>query len=287
MHRRAPTLFVLSVGCMAALACMAAAACASFTSDPAAVPADALAEGEGGGGDGDGDGDATSSPDAATPDASPDGACKGGTDGRPVVRAAGVCMDVTEVTVGAYNAFVMADASPTPDAGRCKDNAIAARNCGGPNGTNDPRDCVNWCDAFAYCEWAGKRLCGATDGGALRGPDINNPAFDAWFRACAGEDGGRAYPYGVAYDGGTCQTSSGVATDVGTHPQCRTPEGVLDLSGNLAEWIDSCTGDEPASDCFVHGGSFTDSDRARCDLKEKVARLNSNQTVIGFRCCSD
>ena len=58
---------------------------------------------------------------------------------------------------------------------------------------------------------------------------MNEPAFDAWFRACAGEDGGRAHPYGVAYDGGTCQTSSGVATDVGTHPWCRTPEGVLDL----------------------------------------------------------
>ncbi len=59
------------------------------------------------------------SPDAATRDASSDGACTGGADGRPVVRAAGVCIDVYEVTIGAYAEFVKADASPVPDAGRC------------------------------------------------------------------------------------------------------------------------------------------------------------------------
>jgi sulfatase modifying factor 1 len=224
-------------------------------------------------------------PDVA-PDAGPDGACKGGTDNRPVVRVGPICIDATEVSVEKYAAFVAASPA-TPDGGPlCAGNDIHVPGGCGPSAASDsPQTCVDWCDAYEYCAWAGKHLCGAIAGGPLLVADEDKIKRDAWFRACAGEDGGRAFPYGNVFDATVCQTQ-GAVTDIGSKTGCKTPEGVLDLSGNAREWIDSC--DDPLinNGCRNRGGSYNSGSNAVCTGSQSLAR-NAVSPEVGFRCCSD
>ena len=227
--------------------------------------------------------------DAPVPvDAGSDGACKGGTDQRPVARiAAGLgCIDVREVSVGDFDKF-LATAPPVKDAGACAMNAPAVdTSCANNDGPSDsPRNCVDWCDAVAYCAWAGKHLCGKSEGGPMKTADVNT-ANDAWYRACAGDAGARLYPYGNDYDGGACTTEQNVFNDVGAKPDCRTPEGVLDLTGNANEWIDSCVSEAGTADCLTRGGDYGGGYQATCKSFKQFQR-GSTISQLGFRCCSD
>ena len=280
-HRGALTLMVLSAG--TALGCMVAAACGSFSGGetPATEVADALIESSGdtpdvrdGGPQSDGGGDAAT-----------DGACKQGRDNRLVLRVGPVCIDALEVLVEKYGLFVDASAA-VPDAGitACSGNNIHPGGPCAPAASDTPQRCVDWCDAYEYCEWAGKHLCGAIGGGPLRLADANSAKRDAWYRACAGADGGRMYAYGNVYDMTACQTEGSDVTDVGSKARCTTPEGVLDLIGNAREWIDSC--EDPGSTCMNRGGVFSGGNNARCGLGQMIGRSVTSDE-IGFRCCSD
>jgi formylglycine-generating enzyme required for sulfatase activity len=67
----------------------------------------------------------------------------------------------------------------------------------------------------------------------------------------------------------------------GARADCRTPEGVFDLSGNLAEMTE---------DAMKRGGSFRvnavmyQSEYAQCDAQLRVFEgVHSDE--VGFRCC--
>ncbi len=227
--------------------------------------------------------------DAPVPaDAAPDGACKGGTDQRPVARiAAGLgCIDLREVSVGDFDVFLATSPKAT-DAGACAENLpVVDPSCSTNNGpSNTPRNCVDWCDAFAYCAWAGKHLCGKSEGGPMKTADVNTE-HDAWYRACAGDGGARTYPYGSVYDGGACTTEQNSFADVGKKAGCVTPEGVLDLTGNANEWIDSCSSEATTSECLTRGGDFGSGFEGKCTYVRPYLR-GSTISQVGFRCCSD
>jgi hypothetical protein len=147
---------------------------------------------------------------------------------------------------------------------------------------------VDWCDAYAFCAWAGKRLCGRIGGGASSYEDYANASTSQWFNACA-SGGQNTYPYGSTYEGQTCNgADNGVGTTVavGSLTTCQSSvsgyAGVYDLSGNAMEWEDACDGDV----CRVRGGRFNNGGSdIGCAYDSPSDRMASLE-VVGFRCCS-
>jgi formylglycine-generating enzyme required for sulfatase activity len=126
-------------------------------------------------------------------------------------------------------------------------------------------------EATLFCEFVGGRL----------------PSSAEWVFAAAGS-GGRRYPWGNT--GLVCRRAtfglfSGPCARGGTGPDFAgarsdgaTPEGVLDLAGNVAEWTR-----EPDGSFVARGGSFRSELAA--DLKTwAVERTQTRGGHVGFRC---
>jgi formylglycine-generating enzyme required for sulfatase activity len=220
-----------------------------------------------------------------------------GHGGSPMVDAGGYCIDRTEVSNAQYAAFLGAGPDVAMQSPDCAWNDHFERQdltteevlpAFAPNEVDLPVANVDWCDAAAYCAWAGKRLCGKRGGGAV--------AFDArastaseWFAACS-RGGTRAYPYGDTFDVSACAVT-GSYHAVGSDPRCAGGiDGVYDLIGNVWEWENSCGSDTASpgeAPCSRRGGAVAvDPSNWSCaDGGQGVRRLR--QADIGFRCCSD
>jgi formylglycine-generating enzyme required for sulfatase activity len=169
------------------------------------------------------------------------------------------------------------------------------------NNKDAPVSCVDWCDAQAFCAWAGKRLCGKIGGGANLTSDFADATKSEWFTACS-HAGQNDFPYGSSYQSNAC-----VGVDYGGTRQRAVPTascvggyaGLYDLSGNVSEWENSCSGSTGASDlCAYRGGSYADLDTGttptlRCNSgttttpKLATKARSAHDPEIGFRCCSD
>lgn len=236
--------------------------------------------------------------DAAARDGAPGGGggC-GGTAGPAMVPLNGFCIDATEVTNEQYAAFLLskgADVSGQPPV--CLFNTSYVPSSWPPPGSRAafPVTGVDWCDAFAYCAWAGKRLCGSPSGGATPYNAISDPAVSAWFAACSNY-GGQAYPYANSYDGAACNGEEfpgnpASVRAVATTTTCRggaSPD-IFDLSGNVWEWEDACDGATGTNDrCRIRGGGMRSLvNLMMCGGDNSLSRGNRSFDDVGFRCCS-
>jgi len=94
---------------------------------------------------------------------------------------------------------------------------------------NHPVVLVDWNDAATYCQWLAQ----------VTGRSYRLPTEAEWEKAARGTDQ-RLYPWGnvepdqsrVNFD-----THAGGATEVGKHPASASPYGVLDMVGNVWEWV--------------------------------------------------
>jgi len=216
------------------------------------------------------------------------------------------CVDATEVTNGAYKTFLAAADPPKPGAqiAACDswNTTYAPPGWTGTELGDLPVSFLDWCDAYAYCKWAGKRLCAAVGGGAL---DFNTgfaTAASEWWLACS-RGGSRLYPYGSTYDPQACVGSDYDAGSqppplaVGSASGCQGGyPGLFDMTGNVSEFLDSCgsmpnptcgTSGPECDLCLLVGGGLHDGEsRLNCSYANEVNR-NSHYDDNGFRCCAD
>lgn len=199
-------------------------------------------------------------------------------------------IDSTEVTRDQYQAWLATAPSTGGQSTTCSANTDFTPTCEWPPGTKGghPVVCVDWCDAYAYCAAVGKRLCGKIGGGAVPLADNKDPAQSQWYAACS-SGGTNDYPYGDTYNATHCHGGdTGTTVPVASLPKCQSSTagyaGVYDLSGNVGEWIDSCS-----FGCTILGGAygnFAPETFLRCDGAGS-SHPTTASSKRGFRCCSD
>jgi formylglycine-generating enzyme required for sulfatase activity len=223
---------------------------------------------------------------APVPPGSP---CPPANGGPTLVHAGSFCIDATEVTEGQFAKFVTmvgsgnnADLFPT----LCQSNGHTAVIAMGTDASMQPMANVDWCDASAFCKWAGKRLCGKIDGGPAT---FSNPTDlgTQWYSACS-QAGAKTYPYGDTFQATACTGSAASPTDVGTVATCEGGyPGVFDLSGNLAEWEDTCNNTGSNAFCRIRGGSFNGGSAfMACGVGGHSWPYSKRINSVGFRCCA-
>ena len=208
-------------------------------------------------------------------------------------------MDQLEVTNAMFMLCIHAGACDPPQSFRSQRRADYFNN---PEFKDYPVVYVTWGHANAYCEWAGRRL----------------PTEAEWERAARGDDF-RTFAWGEDKADGTLVNFNMLVGDtsrVGSFPLGASPFGVLDMAGNVAEWVNDFysfdyslsnnvvnpTGPETNGSFtrVVRGGSLGDAEiNIRVSKRSSVTGPNPNAEPgssaalgdfsprIGFRCAAD
>ena len=274
--------------------------------------------------------DASSRPDAKPVD-SRDWKCPSNTAGSPMVlipvdEGRPFCIDQRLASYGDYMQFVAAkgdDFSGQPP--ECSWNQgwgpeeygphwggwyLNGRvYCGPPPAEVSPDQmlgCVDFCDAFAFCSWSGKRLCGLrgadpdkvnmfetggeTEEAENKRREIGLSPNSEWFSVCT-QGGKTEFPYGDKYVPGLCWDFSQTYREEGGPFLAHSVNGqdcsgtippydhVYEMIGAAHQWVNICF---DSLWCVAYGGSTSDS----CERSDAIMEPQS-LGVVGVRCCAD
>jgi formylglycine-generating enzyme required for sulfatase activity len=152
---------------------------------------------------------------------------------------------------------------------------------------------VTWNDAKAFCDWLA----------AKTGKNIHLATEAQWERAAAGTDQ-RKYPWGSSAPScARCNFNNCVSKPkkVGSYPSGASAAGVMDMGGNVWEWVQDIYGENYYQECanlgtvtdpqgpasggeyVLRSGSYAvKAERMRCSFRDFVGPSRSSR-VIGFR----
>mgnify|MGYP001187137302 FL=1 len=144
---------------------------------------------------------------------------------------------------------------------------------GGKDCPNCPAMGINWIQASKYCRWAGKRL----------------PREEEWEAAARGVTN-FSYPWGevfLPHRSNLLGEEDGhlFSAPVGSFQSGSSASGVMDMAGNVWEWVDSKKSTRPQPETrIVKGGGWTsDEKQARISFRNHV-NLKMKNPTFGFRC---
>jgi serine/threonine protein kinase/formylglycine-generating enzyme required for sulfatase activity len=149
---------------------------------------------------------------------------------------------------------------------------------GEPWDPNWPVFGVSALDAEAYCAWRSRA-------DAVR---YRLPTELEWEKAARGSDA-RVFPWGNTWEPTYCKCAHArpgpsSPEPCGSYPQDRSPFGVMDLAGGVADWTSSTTA---GTERIVRGGSWNQLDlHARAASRHAQAPENVS-THVGFRLARD
>lgn len=186
--------------------------------------------------------------------------------GPKMVLTNGRCVDTTEISAAQYAAAVHTDLNSVPRYSYCEKSLATEP----PSADDLPVTNITWCDASAYCSWAGKHLCTALE----KTVAVCNAHPPDPFTECNIKRGGAgAAPRAVTTG-------------------CRNSEGVVNAIGNVQEFIDKLDPESNGTAFWGGGDSYTGSFGNICDaLFDKFGPFDgtvaAKSPAIGFRCCAD
>jgi serine/threonine-protein kinase len=202
-------------------------------------------------------------------------------------------LDKTEVSNAQYAEFVKATGHAAPESWRGPTPP--------PNADQIPVTGVTYQDAIDYCSW---RSQPRNDGLKYR-----LPTEEEWEYAARGQDAGKPnapmnlYPWGeqwVETNANTKESRLDHPRNVDAYPSGKSPFGILNLAGNVAEWTGSDFNHYPGSDRktprepgyegtyqVVRGGGFAFPKEYAMTTTRVWARPENKGPKLGFRCAAD